>query len=40
MGAIKDGELSEVEPVGDAFINLDTIVDFFPWKHKLPSVQK
>ena len=39
MNAIKDGTLSEVEPVGDAFLNLDTVVDFFPWKHKLPSSQ-
>lgn len=40
MNAIKDGTLSEVEPVGTAFINLDTVVDFFPWKHKLPDSQK
>ena len=40
MGAIKEGTLSEVEPVGDAFINLDTVVDFFPWKHALPKEQK
>ena len=40
MQAIKDGTLSEVEPVGDAFINLDTVVDFFPWKHSLPRDQK
>lgn len=39
MNAIKDGTLSEVEPVGDAFVNLDTIVDFFPWKHELPKKQ-
>lgn len=40
MGAIKDGTLNEIEPVGDAFVNLDTVTDFFPWKHKLPSEQK
>jgi hypothetical protein len=40
MNAIKDGTLSEVEPVGDAFINLDTVVDFFPWRHLLPTKQK
>ena len=40
MDAIKNGTLNEVEPVGDAFINLDTVVDFFPWKHKLPTEQK
>jgi len=40
MNAIKDGTLNEVEPVGDAFINLDTVVDFFPWKHTLHIEQK
>jgi len=40
MGTIKDGTLNEVEPVGDAFLNMDTVVDFFPWKHKLPTDQK
>ena len=39
MNAIKDGELNEVEPLGVAFINLDTVTDFFPWKHKLPTKQ-
>jgi hypothetical protein len=38
--AIKNGSLSEVEPVGDAFVNLDTVVDFFPWKHSLPKEVK
>jgi hypothetical protein len=40
MQALKDGELNEVEPEGPAFINIDTIVDFFPWKHSLPKDQK
>lgn len=40
MNAIKDGTLSEVEPVGEQFVNLDTVVDFFPWKHALPKDQK
>lgn len=40
MQAIKDGVLNEVEPVGESNINLDTVVDFFPWKHALPTVQK
>ena len=39
MNAIKDGTLSEVEPVGNAFVNIDTVVDFFPWVHKLPKEQ-
>ena len=38
--AIKNGTLSEVEHVGEQFINLDTVVDFFPWKHKLPTETK
>ena len=40
MGAIKDGALNEVEPVGVAWVNLDSVTDFFPWKHKLPKDQK
>jgi hypothetical protein len=40
MNAIKEGSLNEVEPVGDAFVNIDTVTDFFPWKHKLPTEQK
>jgi hypothetical protein len=40
MQAIKNGELNEVEPVGTIFINLDTVTDFFPWKHPLPKDQK
>lgn len=40
MDAIKSGELNEVEPVGVAYINLSTVVDFFPWKHQLPKEQR
>jgi hypothetical protein len=40
MNAIKTGTLDEVEPVGIAFVNLDTVTDFFPWKHSLPKDQK
>ena len=40
MGAIKNGTLSEVEPVGTAFVNLNSVTDFFPWKHELPKEQK
>ena len=39
MNAIKDGKLNEVEPVGRAYININSIVDFFPWKHALPEKQ-
>lgn len=38
--AIKDGTLIEVEPVGDAFVNADSICDTFPWVHPLPKEQK
>jgi len=40
MQAIENGELKEVEPVGIAYVNLDTVTDFFPWVHKLPKEQK
>ena len=40
MNAIKDGSLDEVEPVGVAYVNTDSFVDFFPWKHSLPTEQK
>lgn len=39
MNAIKEGKLNEVEPVGRAYINLSSVVDFFPWKHALPEKQ-
>ena len=38
--AIKEGKLDEVEPVGEVFVNVDAITDFFPWKHDLPKNQK
>lgn len=40
MQAIQDGALSEVEPVGEAIVNLASITDAFPWKHPLPEKQK
>jgi uncharacterized protein CbrC (UPF0167 family) len=40
MQAIKNGTLNEVEPVGDAVVNISTIVDAFPWSHALPLTQK
>ena len=40
MQAIKDGSLNEVEPVGTMFINMDSLVDLFPWVHELPKEQK
>ena len=38
--AIKDGTLSEVEPVGQMLLNLETVVDISPWVHPLPTQQK
>ena len=40
MQAIKTGTLSEVEPVGAALLNLDTVTDAFPWVHPLPTEQR
>lgn len=38
--AIKEGELSEVEPLGDWFVNFTTVVDGGFWNHDLPTKQK
>ena len=40
MQAIKDGALKEVEPVGIAWVNLDSVTDMFPWPHHLPTKQQ
>ena len=40
MQAIKEGTLNEVEPVGRAYLNINSVTDFFPWKHPLPDKQK
>lgn len=40
MQAIKEGTLNEVEPVGTAYINVNSVTDFFPWNHNLPKEQK
>src|SRR5579863_7222284 len=39
MNAIQEGKLNEVEPVGRAYLNIQTVVDFFPWCHDLPTKQ-
>ena len=39
MNAIKEGKLNEVEPVGRAYLNINTVSDFFPWRHALPEKQ-
>jgi hypothetical protein len=40
MQTIKDGNLKEVEPVGYAFVNLESVTDFFPIDWELPTKQK
>lgn len=40
MQAIQNGALGEVEPVGLAYINIETVTDAFPWVHPLPDKQK
>lgn len=35
--ALESGNLSEVEYVGTAIVNVGTIVDAFPWNHDLPT---
>lgn len=38
--AIEKGDLSEVEYVGETYVNMSTIVDAFPWSHDLPTESK
>ena len=40
MNAIKEGNLDEVEPVGNVTFNSMSIIDVFDWKHDLPKEQK
>lgn len=40
MQALAEGTLDETEPVGQVFINVNAIVDFFPWRHSLNIDQK
>jgi hypothetical protein len=35
--AIATGKLSEVEYVGEAYVNLSTATDILPWAHELPT---
>jgi hypothetical protein len=39
MQAIKEGTLDEVEPVGQCWVNIEALVDMYPWKHNLPKEQ-
>lgn len=38
--ALQTGNFSEVEPVGTAFVNLNSVTDFFPLDCPLPKKQK
>ena len=40
MQCIKNGALSEVEPVGTMYVKMSAVVDFFPWNHALPKEQQ
>lgn len=39
MNALAEGKLNEVEPCGDAYVNLGSVTDLFPWNHELPKEQ-
>ena len=34
------GDGAEIEPIGQAFVNIQAITDMFPWNHKLPNKQQ
>lgn len=36
---IATGKASEAEPVGTCYINMQAVVDVYPWKHALPKDQ-
>jgi hypothetical protein len=41
MNALKEGKLSEIEPMPDGtIVSLHAITDASPWNHKLPQKQK
>ena len=40
MQFVKEGSIGEVEPVGDWFFNMSTVVDGCIWQHDLPTKQK
>lgn len=40
MNFIQTGNANEVEPIGEWFINLDTVVDFGQFKHSIKMDQK
>lgn len=42
MDSLKGGftDSAEIEPAGQCWVNVETIVDMFPWKHDLPTKQQ
>lgn len=38
--AIETGTLDELEYVGECCVNLESVTDFYPWKHALPTETK
>ena len=38
--ALQNGDLTEVEYVGECSVNMASIVDTFPWTHDLPTATK
>lgn len=40
MECIKNGELNEVEPIGQHWVNVNSCTDIAPWKHSLKIEQK
>lgn len=40
MDFIKEGKTNEVEPVGEVYVNISSIVDLYIWKNSLPKEQK
>lgn len=37
---LKNGELDEVEPTGQHYINIESVVDFFRYEYDLPKKQQ
>jgi len=40
MDFLKSGKASEVEPIGEMLLNMNTIVDAIPFNHELPKTQE
>ena len=34
---IENGTFNEIEPVGECFVNAESLIDAFIWKHDLPN---